>query len=226
MIVFDKVTKQFGDHKVLDKVNLTIDKGEFVSVIGPSGAGKSTIFHLLMGATKPDDGHIVIDGINMDEMDMDALQLYRRRIGMVWQNFKLLPKKTVFENVAFALEAIEEDEEEIYLRVPEILAQVGLKAMADKFPDQLSGGEKQRCAIARALIHNPNLIIADEPTGNLDPKTSQEIIEIFKVINDSGVTIILATHDIQVVDSVKQRVVVIDNGKVVRDKNKSTYLGD
>lgn len=226
MIVFDKVTKQFGDHKVLNKVNLTIDKGEFVSVIGPSGAGKSTIFHLLMGASKPDSGHIVIDGINMDEMDMDTLQLYRRRVGMVWQNFKLLPKKTVFENVAFALEAIEEDEEEIYLRVPVILDQVGLKAMADKFPDQLSGGEKQRCAIARALIHNPNLIIADEPTGNLDPKTSQEIIEIFKDINDSGVTVILATHDIQVVDSVKRRVVVIDNGKVVRDKNKSTYLGD
>ena len=226
MIVFDKVTKKFGTHKVLNKVNLTIDKGEFVSVIGPSGAGKSTIFHLLMGATKPDKGHIVIDDINMDEMDMEALQLYRRRVGMVWQNFKLLPKKTVFENVAFALEAIEEDEEEIYLRVPEILDQVGLKKMADKFPDQLSGGEKQRCAIARALIHNPNLIIADEPTGNLDPKTSQEIIEIFKDINDAGVTIILATHDIQVVDSIKRRVVVIDGGKVVRDKNKSTYLGD
>jgi cell division transport system ATP-binding protein len=225
MIVFDKVTKQFGDHKVLNKVNLTIDKGEFVSVIGPSGAGKSTIFHLLMGATKPDNGHIVIDGINMDEMDMDALQLYRRRVGMVWQNFKLLPKKTVFENVAFALEAIEEDEEEIFLRVPEILDQVGLKKMADKFPAQLSGGEKQRCAIARALIHNPNLIIADEPTGNLDPKTSQEIIEIFKDINDSGVTIILATHDIQMVDIIKKRVVVIDDGKVVRDKKKSTYLG-
>jgi len=225
MIVFEKVSKAYGEHQVLKKVSLTIDKGEFVFLIGPSGAGKSTIFHLLMGADTPDSGYVDIDGIKMEDMDTSALQLYRRKVGMVWQNFKLLPKKTVFENVAFALEALDEDQDEIELRVPKILSKVGLKDMADKFPAQLSGGEKQRCAIARALIHNPNLIIADEPTGNLDPKTSLEIIEILSKINKSGVTVILATHDMNIVDAAKQRVIVIDKGKVVRDKEKSTYLG-
>jgi len=225
MIVFDKVSKSYGDHQVLKKVNLSIDKGEFVFLIGPSGAGKSTIFHLLMGADSPDSGSIDIDGVKMQNMDASALQLYRRKVGMVWQNFKLLPKKTVFENVAFALEALDEEQDEIDLRVPKILDKVGLKDMMDKFPAQLSGGEKQRCAIARALIHNPNLIIADEPTGNLDPKTSLEIMEILRKINKSGVTVVLATHDMNIVDAAKQRVIVIDKGKVVRDKEKSTYLG-
>jgi len=223
MIIFDKVSKIYGEHKVLNRIKLKIDKGEFIFVIGKSGAGKSTIFHLLMGADQPDEGKITIDGIDMADMDSAALQLYRRKVGMVWQNFKLLPKKTVFENVSFALEAIEEAEEEIFLRVPKILKMVGLKDMADKFPAQLSGGEKQRCAIARALIHNPNLIIADEPTGNLDPQTSLEIIGILKKINKTGVTVILATHDINIVDAAKQRVIEIENGKVCRDEKKAKY---
>ncbi len=225
MIIFDKVSKEFGPHKVLKEVSLAVDKGEFVSIIGPSGAGKSTLFHMLIGADNPTTGKILIDGINLAQLDTDGLQLYRRKVGMVWQSFKLLPKKTVYENVAFALEAIDEEDTEILIRVPQILKQVGLDEASEKFPAQLSGGEKQRCAIARAIVHNPNLVIADEPTGNLDPKTSEEIIQIFKKINKTGVTVILATHDMSVVDAAHKRVVVLDGGKIVRDENESTYTG-
>jgi cell division transport system ATP-binding protein len=223
MIIFDRVRKKFGEHEVLKGINLRIDAGEFVSVIGPSGAGKSTIFHILIGADTPTSGRITIDGIDLAKLDSTALQLYRRKVGMVWQSFKLLPKKTIFENVSFALEALDEDDATILLKVTGILEKVGLSHMGHKFPAQLSGGEKQRAAIARALVHNPNLIIADEPTGNLDPKTSLEIVEILKLINDSGVTVILATHDTAVVDAIQERVVVIDDGRVVRDSVKASY---
>lgn len=225
MIHFQKVCKNYDEHVVLHNVNLKIEAGEFVSVIGASGAGKSTIFHLLMGADTPTSGAIKIDGIDLATLDATALQLYRRKVGMVWQSFKLLPKKTVFENVAFALEAIDEDDPGILLKVDEILEMVGLSKMAYKFPSQLSGGERQRCAIARALVHAPNLIIADEPTGNLDPKTSLEIIDIFKQINKKGVTVILATHDTHVVDAIHERVVEIRGGRVVRDEQKAKYSG-
>lgn len=225
MIHFQKVCKSYDDHIVLHNVNLKIEAGEFVSVIGASGAGKSTIFHLLMGADTPTSGAIKIDGIDLATLDATALQLYRRKVGMVWQSFKLLPKKTVFENVAFALEAIDEDDPGILLKVDEILEMVGLSKMAYKFPSQLSGGERQRCAIARALVHAPNLIIADEPTGNLDPKTSLEIIDIFKQINKKGVTVILATHDTHIVDAIHERVVEIRGGRVVRDEQKAKYSG-
>mgnify|MGYP000402600615 CR=1 FL=1 len=223
MIIFDRVRKKFGQHEVLKGINLRIEPGEFVSVIGPSGAGKSTIFHLLIGADTPTHGRITIDGIDLAKLDSTALQLYRRKVGMVWQSFKLLPKKTIFENVAFALEALDKDDATILLKVTEILEKVGLSELAHKFPAQVSGGEKQRAAIARALVHNPNLIIADEPTGNLDPKTSLEIVDILKRINASGVTVILATHDTAVVDAIKERVVVIDDGRVVRDSYKASY---
>ena len=226
MIIFDQVSKSYQDHLVLADIILKVEAGEFVSIIGASGAGKSTIFHLLMGADTPTTGKITIDGIDLASLDQVALQLYRRRVGMVWQSFKLLPKKTVFENVAFALEAVDEDDPEILIKVDQILDRVGLGAMAQKFPAQLSGGERQRCAIARALVHNPNLIIADEPTGNLDPQTSLEIIKIFKEINASGVTIILATHDMHVVDEVKQRVVEIKDGTIARDEKKAGYKTD
>jgi cell division transport system ATP-binding protein len=208
---------------VLNNLNFKVESGEFVSVIGASGAGKSTIFHLLMGADVPSSGAITIDGINISELDQTALQLYRRRVGMVWQSFKLLPKKTVFENVSFALEAVDEPEAEIHLKVTSILERVGLANMANKFPSHLSGGERQRCAIARALVHNPNLIIADEPTGNLDPVTSLEIIRLLKQINDTGVTVILATHDTHVVDAIKERVIEIKGGKITRDEFKAGY---
>jgi cell division transport system ATP-binding protein len=224
MIIFDKVCKSFDENIVLHNVNLKIEAGEFVSVIGASGAGKSTIFHLLMGADTPTSGKITIDGIDLSKLDSTALQLYRRKVGMVWQSFKLLPKKTVFENVAFALEAVDESDPEILLKVDKILDMVGLTKMAYKFPAQLSGGERQRCAIARALVHNPNLIIADEPTGNLDPNTSLEIIKIFKQINKSGVTVILATHDMHIVDEIHERVIEIRGGRVQRDDKKGKYL--
>jgi cell division transport system ATP-binding protein len=223
MILFSKVSKSYGDHLVLNNLNFKVESGEFVSVIGASGAGKSTIFHLLMGADVPSSGAITIDGINISELDQTALQLYRRRVGMVWQSFKLLPKKTVFENVSFALEAVDEPEAEIHLKVTSILERVGLANMANKFPSHLSGGERQRCAIARALVHNPNLIIADEPTGNLDPVTSLEIIRLLKQINDTGVTVILATHDTHVVDAIKERVIEIKGGKITRDEFKAGY---
>lgn len=225
MIIFDRVRKRFGEQEVLQGINMRIDKGEFVSVIGPSGAGKSTIFHLLIGADTPTSGRITIDGIDLAKLDNVAMQLYRRRVGMVWQSFKLLPKKTVYENVAFAMEAVGEEDATILLKVSDILEMVGLENMSEKFPAQLSGGEKQRAAIARALVHNPNLIIADEPTGNLDPKTSMEIVEILKKINNSGVTIVLATHDAAVVDAIEERVVVIDKGRIVRDSAKAKYHG-
>jgi cell division transport system ATP-binding protein len=225
MIIFQNVSKSFGLNDVIKDLNLTIDKGEFISIIGPSGAGKSTLFHMLIGADKPSKGEILIDGIDINSLDTDAMQLYRRKVGMVWQNFKLLPLKTVFENVAFALEALDEEESNIIMRVTEVLEEVGLGEYAEKFPAQLSGGEKQRCAIARALVHKPDLIIADEPTGNLDPKTSEDIINILKKVNKSGVTVIVATHDMYIVDVAKKRVVVLDKGKIVRDKNESTYVG-
>jgi cell division transport system ATP-binding protein len=223
MILFSEVSKSYGEHLVLNELNFKVDSGEFVSIIGASGAGKSTIFHLLMGADVPTSGAITIDGINISELDQTALQLYRRRVGMVWQSFKLLPKKTVFENVAFALEAVDEPDAEIHLKVTSILERVGLSNMANKFPTHLSGGERQRCAIARALVHNPNLIIADEPTGNLDPVTSLEIIRLLKQINDTGVTVILATHDTHVVDAIKERVIEIKGGKITRDEFKAGY---
>lgn len=225
MIQFDQVSKSYGDHLVLDELSFKVESAEFVSIIGASGAGKSTLFHLLIGADTPTLGTITIDGIDISNLDPTALQLYRRRVGMVWQSFKLLPKKTVFENVSFALEAIDEPEAKIHLRVSEILEKVGLQNMANKFPAQLSGGERQRCAIARALVHNPNLIIADEPTGNLDPVTSLEIIKLLKKINQSGVTVILATHDTHVVDAAHARVIQIKNGKIVRDDKKAKYSG-
>jgi cell division transport system ATP-binding protein len=225
MIHFQKVCKSYDENIVLHNVNLKIEAGEFVSVIGASGAGKSTVFHLLMGADVPTSGTIKIDDIDLASLDTTALQLYRRRVGMVWQSFKLLPKKTVAENVAFALEAIDEDDPEILIKVDEILEMVGLTNMSHKFPSQLSGGERQRAAIARALVHAPNIIIADEPTGNLDPKTSLEIIKIFKEINKKGVTVILATHDTHVVDAIHERVIEIRGGRVVRDDKKAKYSG-
>lgn len=224
MIVFDNVTKNYdSSHNVIQELNLQIQSGEFVSVIGQSGAGKSTIFHMLIGADKPSSGTITVDKINISTLNPKQLQLYRRKVGMVWQNFKLLPRKTVFENVFFALEAVGETDSHSVRKVLNTLDQVGLQGKQDYFPAQLSGGEKQRCAIARALVHDPKLIIADEPTGNLDPKTSQEILSLLQEINDKGVTIILSTHDTHVVDQLQERVLHLEGGKIVRDEQNASY---
>ncbi len=224
MIIFDKVSKNYDSSlNVIDNLNLKIKSGEFVSIIGQSGAGKSTIFHMLIGADKPTNGRITVDEIDISRLNSKKLQLYRRKVGMVWQNFKLLPKKTVFENIFFALEAVGDTNPSSVQKVLEIIDQVGLQGKQDYFPAQLSGGEKQRCAIARALVHDPKLIIADEPTGNLDPKTSQEILNLLKQINDKGVTIILSSHDTHLVDQLQKRVLHLEGGKIVRDEQNASY---
>jgi cell division transport system ATP-binding protein len=223
MIVFENVTKKYGKMAVLDKVNLTIDNGEFVSLIGPSGAGKSTFVYTLIGAEKIDSGSIMVDGYTVNSMKDRAIQFYRRRIGVVFQDYKLLPQKNVYENVAFALEVCGFERDDIKKRVPEVLDIVGLKGKTKQFPHQLSGGERQRVAIARALVHNPGLIVADEPTGNLDPKTAQEIIELLLKINAEGTTILLTTHNKDLVNFIKRRVVTLEDGKVASDRKGAGY---
>ncbi|MBU0727998.1 ATP-binding cassette domain-containing protein, partial [Patescibacteria group bacterium] len=194
MISFHNVTKKFGPHLVLDRVTFEIQPNEFVILKGTSGAGKSTVVALLMGAEKPDSGSIEVDGMMVNDMDDDTLQLYRRKIGVVFQDYKLLPKKTVFENVAFAMEVCGETNEVIHRKVPEVLEKVGLLHFQDKFPDQLSGGERQRLSIARALVHSPRLIIADEPTGNLDEGNVKGIIELLNKLHREGATVFVTTH--------------------------------
>ncbi len=224
MIVFENVTKKYGKTIVLDKVNISILRGEFVSVIGPSGAGKSTMIYSLIGAEKIYHGAISVDGYMVNEMGDKELQYYRRRIGVVFQDYKLLPQKNVFENVAFAMEVCGYDAPDIQSRVDDVLEIVGLSEYWQRFPHQLSGGEQQRVAIARALVHDPNLIVADEPTGNLDPKSAKEIIDLLMKINKDGITIILTTHNQALVDYVQKRVIKLDKGKVVGDLQKSGYL--
>ena len=223
MIQFEKATKKYGTRAVLNDVNLKIDGGEFVSVIGPSGAGKSTLIYTLIGAEKLDKGSINVEGFAVNKMTPTQLQYYRRRIGVVFQDYKLLPQKTVYENVAFALEVCGATDEEILKRVPEVLQFVGLTKQAHSFPNQLSGGEKQRTAIARALAHNPGLIVADEPTGNLDPQTALGIIDLLLKINKEGAIVILTTHNKELVNYVNKRVIVLNEGKVQSDVPVGQY---
>ncbi|MGL5831388.1 MAG: cell division ATP-binding protein FtsE [Candidatus Altimarinota bacterium] len=223
MIIFDKVVKKYKSKRVLDGVSLSIKDGDFVSIIGPSGAGKSTLVYTLIGAEKIQAGNITVDGYRINEMSDKEMQYYRRRIGVVFQDYRLLQQKTVAENVAFALEVCGYEDKEIKKTVAASLKVVGLSEQAKNFPHQLSGGEKQRVAIARALVHSPSLIVADEPTGNLDPKTALEIIKLLVEINKSGITVILTTHNKDLVNFLNRRVVKIDNGKIVGDKGESGY---
>lgn len=215
MISFHNVTKKFGPHLVLDRITFEIKPNEFVVLKGTSGAGKSTIVSLLIGAERPDHGTVEVDGMVVNEMDDNTLQLYRRKVGVVFQDYKLLPKKTVFENVAFAMEVCGEPNELIHQKVPEVLEKVGLLHFQDKFPDQLSGGERQRLAIARALVHSPRLIIADEPTGNLDEGNVKGIVNLLKKLHEEGVTVLITTHDHLVQELVQGRAMVIEDGKLV-----------
>lgn len=224
MIIIDKIIKKYRHKKVLDNLTLVIMPGEFVSIVGPSGAGKSTLVHALIGAERIHGGSITVDGYRVSEMNSKELQFYRRRIGVVFQDYRLLPQKTVHENVAFALEVCGVERSKIDQRVKEVLEMVGLKAMAEQFPYQLSGGEKQRTAIARALVHDPGMVVADEPTGNLDPKTALEIMKLFLEINKKGITVLFTTHNKELVNFAKRRVVKIDQGMVVEDKGGSEYL--
>lgn len=193
-------------------------------MIGPSGAGKSTLIFALMGAEKVQHGRISVDGYVVNRMNDRALQYFRRRMGVVFQDYKLLPQKNVYENVAFALEVCGYEAADIKKRVPEVLEIVGLHEQHRQFPHQLSGGEKQRLAIARALVHKPSLLLADEPTGNLDPVTAKGIIDLFLKINNDGITVVLATHNPLLVDHIRKRVVRMEHGRVVSDREVSGYV--
>lgn len=215
MIHFDSVTKRFGNRTVLEDINLEIKPGEFVSVVGKSGAGKTTLIKLLLGAEQPSEGRLLVNGRDLRELVKDELQQYRRNIGAVFQDYKLLPGKTVFENVAFALEACKYALHHIMEMVPEALAAAGIAHLIDHFPHQLSGGEAQRVALARAMVHKPKLLLADEPTGNLDHENAKEVIKNLLKINMGGVTVILTTHNRPLVDLVGQKVVHLENGRIL-----------
>jgi cell division transport system ATP-binding protein len=223
-IEFKKVTKEYiKDIKVLDSVSFAIEKGEFVFVIGPSGAGKSTIIKLLLKEELPDSGNIVFEGRNISEITPDEMPEYRRKIGVVFQDYRLLNSKTVYDNVAISLEVVDSDEQDIKSVVPNVLSLVGLLDHSSYYPEQLSGGEKQRVAIARALAHEPDILIADEATGMIDPDSADEIIELLEKINSLGTTVIMSTHDQRIVDKMTKRVIKIENGKIVSDKKGGKY---
>jgi cell division transport system ATP-binding protein len=223
MIIIENVTKKYKDKKVLDDITFKVDGGEFISIVGPSAAGKTTLIHALIGAEKIDKGRIFVDDYEVTSLSPSKIQEYRRKIGIVFQDYKLLPKKTVFENVAFALEVAGYDKNFIRKRTVEVLKLTGLEEQRNQFPRQLSGGEKQRTAIARALVHAPELLIADEPTGNLDPDNALALAKLLMKINKHRTTIIIATHNKDVVNAIKQRVITIDKGKVISDKIKGEY---
>lgn len=224
MIKFDKVKKVYkDDFAALQDINLEIKAGEFVSIVGQSGAGKSTILKLIYAEESPSEGQIFFNEKPLDSISRKHISEHRRNIGTVFQDFKLLPKKTAFENVAYALEVCGISAEEILEDVPQILEIVGLGERQGKFPHQLSGGEQQRVALARALIHKPLVIIADEPTGNLDPVSSLEIMQLLLKINKLGTTVILASHDRDIINKAAKRVVVLEKGKIICDDAKGKY---
>lgn len=224
MLKFEKVSKVYpGGFVALENVDLLIESGEFVSIVGPSGAGKSTFLKLIYAEEHPSSGVISFNDRDLNKIKNKHLPYYRRNIGTVFQDFKLLPHKTVFENVAYALEVAGETTEEINQRVPEILDIVGMGNKMDKYPRQLSGGEQQKVSMARALVHRPLVIVADEPTGNLDPVSTWEIIQLLVKINSLGTTILLATHNKEIVDKLNRRVIALEKGRIARDHQKGRY---
>lgn len=226
MIVFQKITKTFKSGQVvaLKNVSLEISQGEFLSLVGKSGAGKSTLLALITLEERPDSGRILIEGQDLSAIKPADSFYLRRKIGVVYQDIKLLPRRTAAENVAFAMEVSGLPDAAIIADVPKILDLVGLKTRGGAFPNELSGGEKQRVAIARALVNRPDVILADEPTGNLDPINTWEIIKLLQKINSLGKTVILATHDKEIINSLDRRVVVLDKGEVISDKENGKYL--
>ena len=207
----------------LRDINVKVNQGEFVYIVGPSGAGKSTFIKLLYREEKATAGTIKVGKFDLSKLRRRDIPMLRRSIGVVFQDYKLLPKKTVFENVAYAMQVIGEKPRDIKKRVPEVLDLVGLKHKMRSFPHQLSGGEQQRVAIARAIVNNPKVLIADEPTGNLDPEISWEIMQLLERINLQGTTILMATHNKQIVDTLRHRVIAIENGRIVRDEEEGEY---
>ncbi|HVB76835.1 MAG TPA: cell division ATP-binding protein FtsE [Candidatus Nitrosotalea sp.] len=227
MISLQHVWKRYPNGtEALRDVDLRIPEGDFVFLVGSSGAGKSSLIRLLIREERPSSGKIFINGVELGRMRRRQLPRFRRQVGLVFQDFKLLPRLTVYENVAFALRVMAESGREIKAKVQDALATVGLEGKDDKYPHELSGGEQQRVAIARALVHAPKLIVADEPTGNLDPATAWEIMQLFLRINARGVTVVMATHNREIVDILRRRVVVIQDGQVVRDDRSGRYHED
>ncbi|MDP3947317.1 MAG: cell division ATP-binding protein FtsE [bacterium] len=226
MIAFQNVSKLYsnGRSTALEDITFKIEPNEFVSLVGKSGAGKSTVIKLLIGEERPSRGRIVFGSYEVNKLKAGELPQLRRHIGVVFQDFRLLPNKNAYENVAFALEVAGHSQREIIELVPQVLDMVGLSDRMNNFPHELSGGEKQRVAIARALIHRPEVIVADEPTGNLDPTNTAEIIKLLLKINELDTTIILATHDKEIINHLERRVITLDGGRVIRDEKKGKYI--
>jgi len=225
VIVFDNVSKKYNDNYVaLDKVSFVVNPNEFVSIVGPSGAGKTTLLRMLLAEEKPTEGKVFLHDTDINTLSGEDINFVRRKIGAVFQDFRLLPQKNVYENIAFAMEAAGRPDEEIESDVPHVLELVDLASKIWNFPSTLSGGEKQRVAIARAIVNQPDIIIADEPTGNLDPINTYDIVQILKKINDLGTTVILTTHNKGVIDSIGRRVITMQEGKVVRDDPAGKYI--
>jgi cell division transport system ATP-binding protein len=227
MIYYDRVTKVYGnghESTALQDVSFTVEPGEFISLVGHSGAGKTTLLKMLLAEESPTSGAVFFESMNVHEVPRHAINGIRRKIGTVFQDFRLLPQKTAFENIAFAMEAAGRSDEEIRADVPHVLELVDLGDKMWNFPRELSGGERQRVAIARAIVNQPDVIIADEPTGNLDPINTYEIVQILKKINDLGTTVILTTHNKGVIDSLGKRVITMDKGRVVRDDREGKYV--
>lgn len=224
MILLDRVTKVYNrTNTALDRISLHVEPKEFVIIIGTSGAGKSTLLKLLTKEEKPTSGKIVVGGLDYDKLRDKDIPLVRRKIGVVFQDFKLLPNKDVFENVAFALEIVGYGNKEIQHTVPRVLEIVGLKGKEKRMPNELSGGERQRVAIARSVVRQPKILIADEPTGNLDPKHAWEVIKVLEKINRYGTTVLLTTHNQDIVNKLKRRVITINDGRVVSDRANAEY---
>lgn len=224
MVEFKGTTKKYGQVLALNNINLQISRGEFVSIVGPSGAGKSTLVRLLIREELPTSGQLFVAGRDIIKLRHKELPYFRRRVGVVFQDYKLLPQKNVEENISYALEVSDASDSEIKEKLPKILKLVGLEKRAQNLPAEISGGEQQRVSIARALIHAPRLLIADEPTGNLDPYTAAEIIDLLVKINQRGTVVILATHNREIVNKLQRRVVTLREGKIISDQKKGKYL--
>ncbi len=230
MIFFNKVTKIYPAHftkketVVLEDISFKIDKGEFVSIVGRSGAGKTTLFRIILGEERPTEGSVFFDGQDIHKIPFTRFHKTRRRIGTIFQDYKLLSSKTVYENVAYAMEVTGTKDEEIERDVPELLETVGLLEKASHFPYQLSGGEQQRTAIARALIHQPDVILADEPTGDLDPYHARDVMNILLRINEGGTTVVLATHNKETVNDLCKRVITLKDGRIANDCEKGKFI--
>jgi len=225
MIYFDRVTKVYSDNsQALEDINLSIEPKEFVSIVGHSGAGKTTILKMILAEEKPTSGAVFFESTDIHSLSRNKLTKFRRQIGTIFQDIRLLPKKNAYENVAFAMEVAGHSDEEIESDVPHALDLVDLQDKMWQFPHELSGGEKQRVAIARAIVNQPHIIIADEPTGNLDPINTFDVIQILKKVNDLGTTVIITTHNKGVIDSLERRVITIDRGRIVRDDARGRYV--